>query len=174
MSTFVYLDSKFRKDVNESPTFYHVYTDQTSNWPLNARTINVVAPTIYNQPPDFLSDVEMHDLFVFYDGIAPEPLVKINFSNIEFNDVFLINTMDDQNNLKFVARLQKDYSNGWTRYTSDMVQTMRYKRKGTFVIKILDKDNFILNSGTNGRTTLLFSIKPFVLDYHPIQVRNIP
>lgn len=174
MSTFVYLDSKFRKDVQEPPTFFHVDTDQTSNWPLNARTINLVSNSMYNQPPDFLSSVEIVDLFIFYDGVLPEPFLKVNFSNIEFGDVFLINTLDDQNDIKFIVRNQKDYTTGWIRYTGDMKQTMRYKRKGTFIFKILDKDNNVLNVGQNGRVTALFSIKPFVLDYTPTQVRNIP
>lgn len=174
MSTFVYLDSKYRKDTNEAATFFHVYTEQTVNWPLNSRTINLVAQPIYDQPPDFLSSVELEELFILYDGVLPEPFIKINFSNIEFKDVFLINTIDDQNDLKFIARSQKDYGNGWVRYTTDMIQTMRYKRKGTFILKILDKDNNVLNIGNGGRVTVLFSIKPFVLNYQPIQVRNVP
>jgi hypothetical protein len=174
MSTFVFLDSKFRKDVNEPPSFFHIYTDQTSNWPLNPRTINVVPPSIYNQHPDFLSIVEVHDMFIFFDGVSSPPFVKINFSNIEFTDVFLINTIDNYTDLKFIARLQKDYGNGWVRYTSDIHQTMRYKRKGTFVLKLLDIDNNVLDTGTDGRVTALFSIKPFDLEYSPIQTRNIP
>lgn len=174
MSTFIFLDSKFRSDLTESPAFFHIYTDQTINWPLNARTINVVPPTIYNQPPDFLSQVEICDLFIFYDGVAPEPFIKINFSNTEFNDVFLINTLDDRNDIKFIARLQKDYTTGWIRYTCKIRQAMRFKRKGSFVFRVLDKDNNVLNVGTNGRITALIDIKPFVLDYHQTQVRNVP
>jgi hypothetical protein len=174
MSTFVYLDSKFRNDTNELPSFYHIYTEQTINWPLNPRTISLVADSMYNQQPDFLSSVELLELMIFYDGVPPEPFVKVNFSNIEFNDVFLINTIDDQNDLKFIARQQKDYLNGWVRYTSEMTQNMRYKRKGSFVFKVINKDNAILNTGNHGRLTALFSIKPFSLNYYPIQTRNIP
>jgi hypothetical protein len=174
MGTFIYIDSNFREDTNEPATFFHIYTNQTVNWPLNPRTVKVVAPSIYNQSPDFLSTIEIHDLFIFYDAVIAEPFVKISFYNTEYNDFNLITTLDDQTDLKFIARSQKDYQNGWVRYTSDMEQVMRFKRKGTFLFKIIDKDNNILNAGVGGRVTAVFSVTPFVLDYHDNQVRNIP
>lgn len=173
MSTFIYLDSEFRYDKTEPATFFNINTDQTTNWPLNPRTINNVFPTMYNQQLDFLSKIDLLDLFILYDGKPSEPFLKIVFYNIEYNDSFLVNTLDDQNDIKFIARQYKDYGNGWFRYTSEMCQTMRFKRKGTFVLKIIDKDNKILDIGSNGRLTVLFSVDPFVLSYNPNQTRNI-
>lgn len=173
MSTFFYLDSNYRRDQTESPSSFRVFPDQTANWPLNARTINVVQPTIYNQSLDFLSKTALLDLFIFYDGVISEPFVKVIFYNIEYNDNFSINTLDDQTDVKFIARQYKEYTDGWTRYTSEMKQLMRLKRKGTFVFKILDKDNNIVNVGQQGRITVLFSATPFIQGYRPEQVRNV-
>lgn len=165
MSTYIWLDSNYRHDpTNTTPSEYVVTNEQTNNWPITPRTVYPIGQPAELQPLDFLSVVSVAEVYVFYDGvITPPPFIKLNFYNLEYNDVNLINTIDDMNNVKFILRQQHDFGTGWVRYTCAMAQTMRLKRRGTFKISVWDQDNNVLNTGVAGRITCLFGIIPYHL-----------
>lgn len=174
MSSFIYIDSKFRKDpLIHPPTSFTIEADQTDNWSNNPRTINPVNPPIEKQPLDFVSSIMISELNVHYDGLPAEPFVKLDFYNTEFNDSNIVSTMDDLTNIKFIPHLRRDQGNDWYRYSCEVKQVMRIKRKGTFNFTLWDKDNNILNVGPNGRVTCLISITPFHFDWRNFQQARI-
>lgn len=164
MSTYVVLDSEFRKDVDEPTTNYHITSEQTFDWPDQPRIVNAVAQDLYKQPLDFHSVVEVQDLLIYFDAVLPEPFLKLSFYNLEHNDHFFINSLDDNRESKFFLVLHKNLVDNWYRYRCATKQLMRMKRKGAFVFKIWDKDNNVLNVGTGGRTVCSLSITPYLLD----------
>lgn len=164
MATYVVLDSSFRDNVDESVTDYSITSQQTLDWPDQPRTVNAVSEDLHKQPLDFNSVVEVQDLVIYFNENSPEPFLKMTFYNLEHNDHFFINTLDDNRDSKFFLVLQKKLTDGWYRYKCQTKQLMRIKRKGSFVLKIWDKDNNILNLGDEGRTVCSLSITPYHLD----------
>ena len=184
MSTYILIDSEYKENPDESVFDFYITPTQTINWPIQPRTVNAVQGPVPHQPLDFLSAVEIKDLFIHYNdtvqAVLPEPLVKVVFFNLEHNDRSL-NTMDDEVDVKFVLRNQKEFTpdvnnNRWVRYSSNMTQVMRMKRQGSFLFKVLDKDNNVLDAGDSARAICVVSIIPYHLeggfaDTHQIQAR---
>lgn len=142
-SFYIDIDSKDRFISTENPCNFTIFSDQTKNWPSVLQYLN--------------NNVMIEDLFIKYDNIQPEPFVKIDFHHIEYNDPGLINSLDS-NQVNFISKLDKLYQSGWYNYKTTIVQTMRMPKKGSYKLIIYDKDNNILDVGTDGRIHIIVSI----------------
>lgn len=167
MSTYIVLDSIYRDNTDESATNYSITSQQTLDWPDQPRTVNAIPPDIFSTNLDFHSFVEIQDLLVYYDpllNLTPEPFLKMTFYNLEHNDHFFINTLDENRDVKFFLVLKKTLTDNWYRYKCQTKQLMRLSRKGSFVFKIWDSSNNILTVGDDGRTICSISITPYHME----------
>uniref|UniRef100_A0A6C0JSB0 Uncharacterized protein n=1 Tax=viral metagenome TaxID=1070528 RepID=A0A6C0JSB0_9ZZZZ len=143
--SYILIDSKFRNITTyNNPSTFLINSEQTNNWVENYTNEH--------------SKVKLNEIIIHYDTVIYEPFVKISFYNLEYNDRTIINSLDD-NNVKFVAFMNRDLGNGWIRYKSPTKQNMRFFKRGSFSFTIWDKDNNVLNVGTNGRIISLFKVK---------------
>jgi hypothetical protein len=133
---YIFLDSQFRSNLSELATDFNVSSQQTKDWPSVKQYLN--------------NTVAIDELFIYYDTVLAEPFVKLNFHNREFNDPNLVNTLDG-NQIHFILKIDKIYPGNWYNYKTTMMQTMRLPKKGSYKFTLFDKNNNILNCGTNGR-----------------------
>jgi hypothetical protein len=174
MTTYLYIDSKNR-DKNNFPdaTSFVVIPESTRDWPDEPRYVSMMVDS-KKRVYDFFSIVSIKQALIIYDGEPTQPLIKLNFYNKLFNDGNLINTTDDNKEIKFILSYDKTLNANQVLYHCKNHQVMRIKRRGTFVIDMFDINNNQLNVGSQGRLVLHVEIKPYHLKYpYDIQAETL-
>lgn len=163
MATYMWLDSKNRDQLNyPNPSSFVITPNQTQDWPDEPRYVNMLVDSMGTRCDEF-SVVSVIEMWVFYDGPV-QPIVKLDIHNQLYNDSKLINTTDDNKNIKFILSFDRQFTSQML-YKSKQQQVMRIKRKGTFIVEVFDVDNNILDVGPLGRILILMEIKPYHLKY---------
>jgi hypothetical protein len=139
MTTYFLIDSNDR-EIEDSVSNFILSSKKTSTWTEQSRITETIPDEKWFFVPK-LSEVTVQDLYVLSE--ETEPFVKLVFFNVEFNDI-VYNSTDGETSIRFFLRNQKEsihYGKKWTRFTSNMIQIMRFRKRGSFVFKVLDKDN---------------------------------
>lgn len=162
MSTYLYVDSNNR-DIHNFPDAcnFVIGPELIHDWPDEPRCVNLLADSkkrIY----DYFSVISIKNAWVIYNNVNIQPLIKLNFYNKLFNDGNLINTTDNNKEVKFILSYDKTINGNQVYYNCKTHQVMRFKRTGTFVFESYDMDN---NPLVIDRLILFIEVKPYHLKY---------
>lgn len=174
MSTYLYIDSENR-DTNSFPNVnsFVITPELTHGWPDEPRYVSMMVDS-KKRVYDFFSIVSIKYAWIFYDNKPTQPIIKLNFYNKIFNDGNLINTTDQNNEIKFILSYDKTLGTNQVSYNCKTHQVMRIKRKGTFVFELYDINNNPLDAGDLGRIVFFIEIKPYHMKYpYDIQAETL-
>lgn len=186
MSTFIDLDSSFRdRDTYPNACSYEITPDQTSAWFPNARSVRNNPQIAISRPLEFVTTVRMESLQLpWHPDLVAIPKLYVEFRARSYGDRFLISTINSVHSETTFACVQEKVqtdSNGdpkWIYYRCLNEQTIRFKRKDSYVFKITTRNGlpvpFFLDTDPtipadpNLQSLAFFTLTPFIRDgdYH--------
>ena len=164
MTTYIWIDSRQRDIVAyPNPNNFSVTNEQTNDWYINPRTIDLVSSPLEYQKDEFLCSTYLDDIWILYPLLIPiSPFIFIELYNPLNNDSNLIYNMQGLKNLKYEATSKHNIVGQWVNYKCITKQVTRIKRRGTFVVKIFDNTgNTLLELEV---VNIILSITPYFND----------
>ena len=163
MSTYLYLDSNFRSNLNDSPTNYTISISQGNMWSALPKDINDGISS-WSKTVIEIEDITLETFYIY-----PRPIMKFNVYDLGQFDNTTVNSLNPLDSFRFVVK--ENYNSfGWRSYNSNMAIPMTFKSKSTYKIDLMD----INNTYPNDITRSIITIKMTPLERYNIKYKDIP
>lgn len=162
MSTYMYLDSNYRINLNETATNYIITPTQGSRWSAVPKDLSDNV-TNWTKTIVEIDNITLESLYIY-----SRPILKLNFYDLSQTDNSLMNSLDINDNFRFLLQQQSNNLE-WKSYTSNTSQAMLLSSNSTYKITLKDIDNNELNDVTRS----LITIKLTPIERYNIKYKDI-